>query len=340
MRLRQTIQITAAVIVAAVAAVAAGSAGAGDVKTGQIAYTSTFDGEADIFKMLGDGTEKVNLTHDKTTGVRYDTEPAWSPDGTLVAFERHYRKGGAALMVVRSDGSKLHNLLPVSADGTMDHHPNFLPDGSMIVFSSDRDGNFDLYGVKASGKGLIQITNTKAPVQNLDPSASLGGWVVFARTAPSMSGGASIYMTQVGSKDVYPLTQNIRGEGDRNPVFSPNGSAIAFSSDRAGSNDVFVMNRDGKGLEALTTKLSDDNHPTWAPNGKSLAFVSDRSGVTEIYTQSLGNAVVKQLTFDKAFKANPTWLAAVPALVSPPTTTLVSPGKAALIGPPIPHTGG
>ena len=57
-------------------------------KATHIAYMSKVDGEADIHAMTTEGFAVTNLTHDKTVGLRADSEPAWSPDGQWVAFQR------------------------------------------------------------------------------------------------------------------------------------------------------------------------------------------------------------------------------------------------------------
>jgi Tol biopolymer transport system component len=201
-----------------------------------------WDGQADIYSMFDTGTSKVNLTHDKTIGQRTAVEPVWSPNGSLVVFERQSLKGeGETLMVVNADGKNLHSLFPPRATpGPTDIdfcHPTFMPDGKTVVFSSNFDGNFDLYGVKVDGTGLYRITKTEAPIQNMEPQVSPNGsFVVFTRPELSMLGGSSVYMVKLGDTTVHQLTQNYRWAGDHDPVVTPDSIIIAFTSDRAGSN--------------------------------------------------------------------------------------------------------
>ena len=323
MRLGQTLRLGVAIIAATVGVVAAtGSAGAGPIQGGKIAYMSTFSGQADIYSMEADGTGQFNLTQDKTTNVRVDVEPAWSPAGTLVAFERQYvsrnkdAMGGSDIFLVKSDGTKLGNVTGSSTPKIRNSHPSWSPNGNLIVFSSNRDGNFELYTIKASGLGLSQLTKTRAPVQNLEPQWSPdGNSVVFTRTSmsPTLS-GSGIYLLKVSTGTVGRLSPPSHGSADHNAMWSPNGTRIAFASDRAGSNDIYVMSASGTGLMQLTLKISNDDHPTWSPDGTQIAFVSDRTGATEIFALNVTSPVpnpapevMKQLTFDKAFKSNPTW---------------------------------
>ena len=180
------------------------------------------------------------------------------------------------------------------------------------MFTSNRDGNFDLYAVKASGLGLRQLTFTRGSVRNFEPQWSRDGrTILFTRSGLSATNvpQAHLYLLKLGSGAVTQLTRSPadRGAGDQSPAWSPNGTRIAFSSDRMGSNDIYVMSSDGSNLRRLTTKLSNDNHPTWAPDSRSLAFLSDRTGATEIFTLSAATKEPRQLTFDRAVKSDPTW---------------------------------
>jgi Tol biopolymer transport system component len=151
-------------VVAGLLALTASAGGSISPKADQIAFMSTFDGEADIYSMTLTGPLNNNLTHDETIGMRTDVEPAWSPTGEYVAFQRNFIKAeefGAQLYRVATTGKELGPITPLQK-GVVDTHPSWSPDGNSIVFSSDRDGNFELYTIKASGFGLTQLTHTNA----------------------------------------------------------------------------------------------------------------------------------------------------------------------------------
>ena len=103
--------ISAIIAVAAAAFALTASAGSSiSPVADQIAFMSMHDGEADIYSMNSTSFVQTNLTHDKTIGFRQDVEPAWSPSGDLVAFQRDLLKTeqpGSQIYVVTSDGSKL-----------------------------------------------------------------------------------------------------------------------------------------------------------------------------------------------------------------------------------------
>lgn len=70
------------------------------------------------------------------------------------------------------------------------------------------------------------------------------------------------------------------------PVYSPNGKAIAFTSNRTGSYNVFVINEDGTGLKNITNNKAINNFAAWSPDGKKIAFISNIQGSYEVYIHS------------------------------------------------------
>jgi TolB protein len=109
----------------------------------------------------------------------------------------------------------------------------------------------------------------------------------------------------------YRITNPGLGKTDGQPAWSGDSARIAFESNRAGSEDIYVVDSKGNALRRITPLGSNEFHPSWATFGSQIALVSDRTGATEIYTLTIGpNTTVPpmtQLTFDKAPKANPAW---------------------------------
>lgn len=69
---------------------------------------------------------------------------------------------------------------------------------------------------------------------------------------------------------------------DDYPTWSPDGSSIAFASQRDGNMEIYVMNSDGSDQTRITSDISKDEVPSWPPDGNKIAFVSDRDGNLEI----------------------------------------------------------
>ena len=81
--------------------------------------------------------------------------------------------------------------------------------------------------------------------------------------------------------DITRLTNN--SSYDYSPSWSPDGTKIAFNSDRDGYEEIYVMNADGTNQTNISNNNSYDYSPFWSPDGSKIVFVSDRDGNFEIY---------------------------------------------------------
>jgi TolB protein len=111
--------------------------------------------------------------------------------------------------------------------------------------------------------------------------------VAYSSWRKVATGGAiDIYISRIFQGMLENPTKG-RSETNMQPVFSPDGTRIAFTSNRYDNNlEIYVMNVDGSGLRRLTNHPAADAVPTWAPNGAQIAFTSDRSGTAQIYVMS------------------------------------------------------
>ena len=92
----------------------------------------------------------------------------------------------------------------------------------------------------------------------------------------------------------------------RQPAWSPDGTRIAFTSNRDGNPELYVMNRDGSGVRRLTTHPAIDTTPTWSPTGLQIAFTSDRSGSPAIYVVGNDGLNLRRISTD-SYCDRPTW---------------------------------
>ena len=107
--------------------------------------------------------------------------------------------------------------------------------------------------------------------KDFDPDFdSTGEWMVFASTRHYVR--PSLYMKRSNGVAVTQLTSD--PASDMHPMFSPDGKRIAFSSDRAGSWDIWIMDLNGGPPIQVTGGDADEVHPSWSPDGKELVFCS------------------------------------------------------------------
>ncbi len=86
-----------------------------------------------------------------------------------------------------------------------------------------------------------------------------------------------------------------------------NAGNIAFTSDRAGNLDIYIIDTNGENLSNLTEQAADDYSPTWSPDGRFIAYVSERDGNPEIYILELSTKEQRRLTDQKATDLDPAW---------------------------------
>lgn len=119
----------------------------------KLAFTSSRDGQYEVYVSAADGTGAVRTTNDPN----YDSAPAWSPDGSRLAFERATTIDAEAtkdVWVMRSDGTAQTRL--TATDG-VDEGPSFSADGARIAFTSARDGDQEIYVMAADGAGPARV---------------------------------------------------------------------------------------------------------------------------------------------------------------------------------------
>jgi Tol biopolymer transport system component len=91
-----------------------------------------------------------------------------------------------------------------------------------------------------------------------------------------------LFQLKVETLEASRLTKPLNGRGDRGPVYSPDGTQVAFYSDRNGNQDLYLLSLASGYVQQLAASPQSDTEPSFAPDGSALVFVSTRSGSTAL----------------------------------------------------------
>lgn len=150
----------------------------------RFAFSSTHEGNQEVYTAAADGTDLVRLT--QSPGL--DTHPCWSPDGQSIAFATD-RWGGLELASVRLDGT---HLVRLTKSAGLDDYPAYSPDGSRLAFVSNRDGQFEIYLAASDGSGPCNLSHH--PLRDTFPT-----WTPDGR-------GVTFVSNRDGAFDLYTQT--------------------------------------------------------------------------------------------------------------------------------------
>jgi hypothetical protein len=202
-----------------------------------------------------------------------DSQPAWSPDGSRIAFIRNFSTETGRrnhLMVMNADGRSPKDLDPNGA--AIDADPTWSPDGTRIAFAR---GTLDV---------TPRSTTTHSPIPPATPATSQ----LFVLSVP-----------MADSDPVPPAVSLLSGNDvDRQPAWSPDGTRIAFTRENGASSQIFIFTlKGGSGSNPapILTGGTSTSQPAWSPDGTRLAFTRiNANGWGEIWLMDADDGAQQQ----------------------------------------------
>ncbi len=194
-----------------------------------------------------------------TTNPYSDSYPAWSPDGQWISFFRY-----------TEDEKRCGPLFP-------SHYP---PGCNQV----------ELYVIHPDGSELTRLLEFAYLVQQdvgvFDHPHNTPSWSPDSQWLAVLTGDEQPDLTLVNIESGETRILASHPALDIYPTWSPDGSRLAFVSEREGNREIYLISPDGTGIVNLTNNPGNDFNPVWSPSGRYIAFLSTRDGLFSLYVMN------------------------------------------------------
>ncbi len=291
--------------------------------TAKIVFGTAGVGEnRDIYLMNPDGSDPVNLTKHRAD----DIFPVWSPTGEHILFASNREQkawGTWDLYLMDSDGS---NVRKVFDKWKRRNSPTWSPDGKRIAYTAEEPGSESIYIGTIDGKTEERVAIGCCPVWSPD-----GTEIVFRSGALDKPRRFSLLNVKTKRLKFFPFPKEPKWV--RYPAWSPLDDKLAFSwNNRVELRledfklaTIYIVNRDGTGLQQVIEEGRAAIHPVWSPNGNELLYNGiDANRDLQIYKISLGSGASVQLTDGESWSYLGDWFDPAYALPVSPQPQLLT----------------
>lgn len=220
-----------------------------------------------IFRIRRDGTHRQNLSKKSCLPETCSAEhmPAWSPDGTRIAYAREARPSARWRVYVKNaNGTNAHQVVP-SRRRTRDYGPQWSPSGKRLVFarSDFRRGKSAVFTVRLDGTDLHRLTPWWMDAGGSPDWSPNGRWILFTNHVSSET-PSTVWLVHRNGDDRHRITTSAGGtvtwDGGS---FSPDGQRIVVTQ----GDSIYVLSKQGEILQNVTASTL-DGEPDWGSRPK------------------------------------------------------------------------
>ena len=270
--------------------------------TPKILFTSTRDGNYEVYTMNPDGSEQVPITQHPAM----DYGAVWSPTGEKILFVSD-RSGRRDIYIMDADGSNVRRVFRKKIEGKR-KSPTWSPDGKHIAYMHDYwpDGG----GTSGMYIATLGKQNEEFILSQFYPAWSPDGTEIAYRASDLE--GTWIAFINIGTRKVEPLLPKKAFRWETGPSWSANGDKLIFTGNKhplpaildrelheawADKYTVYIINRDGTGLKQL---IPEDGQAAWAsalsPSGDEVIYTQEINNQRQLFKIDVNTGVRTQLT--------------------------------------------
>jgi TolB protein len=222
--------------------------------------------------------------------------PAWSPDGTRLAYVSFEAKKPVVYVHSLASG-KRHVVANFKGSNSA---PAWSPDGRRLAVVLTKDGGSQIYMMNADGSGVTRIASSAGI--DTEPFFSPDGQYLYFTS--DRGGSPQIYRMPVAGGSAQRVT--FEGGYNVSPRISPDGKTLAYVSRNGGRFQVTIMDLATRQTQILTDSAKDES-PSWAPNGRMILYASEIGGRGVLAAVSSDGRVKQRLSVQAADVREPAW---------------------------------
>ncbi|MCE2416624.1 PD40 domain-containing protein [Candidatus Poribacteria bacterium] len=298
--------------------------------TPKILFTSTRDGNREVYSMNPDGSEQVNLTQHPAE----DLEAVWSPTGEQILFVSNRRdlrpRGNRDLYLMDPDGSNVRHVFKRKIEAWREN-PTWSPDGKQFAYSSIDWGRLEF----ACHIAPLGEQESEFLVDGSFPAWSPDGTEI----ACTVVGRLTLINVRTGAQKQL-LPKNVESF-QRDPSWSAVGDKLAFAWNKhplpppnaekrvhdvwQDKTTIYIINRDGTDLQQLVEEAGPyAQSPALSPDGKEVLYTREIKGHFQIFKLDLNSGIRTQLTHILGWNTGGDWFDPAYALPVSPQPQLLT----------------